>query len=115
MAAAKATLETMIALGVPKLAEERGRQLSEGVRALAGVASVRGAGMLVGVVLEPGVEARSVVHEALGVGLVVNDPAPEVIRLAPPFTLSSEECDEGIALLGRAIARAMGDDQAVAR
>lgn len=106
MAAVKATLETMVEIDAPRLASERGHRLTERLRHLDGVASVRGLGLLLGVVLDDGIDAPAVVHESLVGGLVVNSPAPSIIRLAPALTLSEAECDEGADLLGKAIARA---------
>src|SRR5579863_1621195 len=109
MSAVKATLETMVAIDAPRLAKERGEHLKARIAALAGVSSVRGAGLLIGVVLEEGIDSKAVEHEALEVGLVVNTPVPGVIRLAPPLTVSEDECDEGARLLRESIERARGE------
>ena len=56
------------------------------------VASVRGAGLLLGLVLEPGLEPRSVRAALLERGVLVgtsNDP--RVLRLSPPLTLRPAE------------------------
>jgi acetylornithine/N-succinyldiaminopimelate aminotransferase len=103
LAAVKTTIETMCEIDAPRLAEERGVQLRDLISGHEGVASVRGEGMLIGVVLEKGVEARRVAEEALELGLVVNDPVPGVIRLAPPLTLSEDEAGKGAELLLAAI------------
>jgi predicted acetylornithine/succinylornithine family transaminase len=111
MAAVRATLETMIELDVPALARERGAHLTRVLENLPGVASVRGAGLLLGVVLEDGLDATAIVADALNRGLVANAPAPGIVRLAPPLIVSTAECDEAAMLLGGAIARAMGDGE----
>jgi predicted acetylornithine/succinylornithine family transaminase len=98
-AAALATLEAMEELDVPALAVDRGRRLSVGLSALAGVAGVRGSGLLLGAVMQPGMDARSIVKLALAQGLVVNAPVPDVIRFAPPLNVSYPEIDEALAIL----------------
>lgn len=103
MSAAKATLETMIAIDAPARARHAGERLSRSLGELKGVFAVRGKGLLLGVVLNDGIDARLVAQEALDVGLVVNDAAPSVIRLCPPLVVSDEEIEEGVDRLGRAI------------
>jgi acetylornithine aminotransferase len=61
---------------------------------------VRGKGLLIGVVLEAGYDAAEVTATALGQGLVINAPAPGILRLAPPLTVSVAEVDEAVSLLG---------------
>jgi acetylornithine/N-succinyldiaminopimelate aminotransferase len=103
MAAAKATLETMITIDAPSKARRAGERLAEGLGSLNGVSEVRGAGLLVGLALSKGIDARAVTEKALEFGLVVNDPAPSVIRLCPPLIVSDDEIDEGVDRLNRAI------------
>ncbi len=109
LAAARATLETMVALDAPALAAARGAFLAERVRALEGVRLVRGAGLLRAAVLEDGLDAPAVAAAALSAGLVVNAPVPGVLRLAPPLIVTEQECTEAAAILGAAIARVLSD------
>jgi acetylornithine/N-succinyldiaminopimelate aminotransferase len=111
MSAARSTLETMIAIDAPAKARRAGERLFEGLRSIDGVSEVRGAGLLVGVVLASGIDARIATEKALEYGLVVNDPTPSVIRLCPPIVLSEEEIDEGVDRLDRAITAAASVDQ----
>ena len=103
LSAARATLETMVAIDAPRLAADAGARLKGALVALDGVASVRGSGLLLGVLLEEGIDSPAVAREALRRGLVVNAPAPGVIRLAPPLVVSAGECDEAVGILGEAI------------
>ena len=64
---------------------------------------VRGAGLLLGAVLDEGLDAAGVASAALDAGLVVNAPVPGVLRLAPPLTVSDVEIDDAMALLGAAL------------
>jgi acetylornithine/N-succinyldiaminopimelate aminotransferase len=104
LSAVKATLETMEALDAPALAASRGARLRSGLEALPEVAGVRGAGLLLGVVLKAGIDEKAVSSAALERGLVVNAPVPGVLRLAPPLVLSEADCDEGVAILAEALA-----------
>ncbi len=103
LSAARATLETMVALDAPALAVARGARLCAALEGLDRVRSVRGAGLLLAAVLEDGLDAGAVYRAALGEGLVVNAPAPGVLRFAPPLTVREEECDEAVARLARAL------------
>jgi acetylornithine/N-succinyldiaminopimelate aminotransferase len=98
-AAALATLEAMQSLDVPALAARGGARLRAELSRLGGVVEVRGEGLLLGAVLQPGIDARSIVKLALEGGLVVNSPVPGVIRLAPPLTVTDGEIDEAIVIL----------------
>jgi predicted acetylornithine/succinylornithine family transaminase len=98
-AAAIATLEVMEEMDAPEAATTAGKHLTEGLLAIGGVSDVRGAGLLLGVLLEPGIDAKAVVRTSLERGLVVNAPVPGVIRLAPPLNVSAAEIDEAVAIL----------------
>ena len=66
---------------------------------------MRGRGMLLGVVLH-GVDAARVVGLAREGGLLVNAIGTDVVRLAPPLTLTRAEADLAAERLGAAIAAA---------
>ena len=70
--------------------------------------TVRGAGLLLGVVLEQPV-AKAVEAAARTGGVLVNAATPEVIRLAPPLILSASEAQHGIDVLTKAIASALAE------
>jgi acetylornithine/N-succinyldiaminopimelate aminotransferase len=77
----------------------------EALRAGGRVAQVRGRGLLLAVVVQ-GVKAGAVMQAARERGLLVNAIGDEVLRLAPPLTLTPAEADEAVALLGAALAAA---------
>ncbi len=77
--------------------------MAQRLEALGGVASVRGKGLLLAAVLEPGLDASEVTRSALRLGLVLNAPVPGVLRLAPPLTVSTAEVDEAVGILGVAL------------
>jgi len=109
LAAARATLETMIALDAPALARSASRRLVPQLQQLDGVRAIRGRGLLLGVELTAPL-AAAVVAQGLREGIVMNAVKPDVIRLTPPLTISDEELDEGVARLGRALAVAMAEE-----
>lgn len=93
-AAALAVLETIEADGVLDHVRRVGQRLHDGIAALGHpqVAQVRGAGLLLGIVLHEPL-AQRVQQAAQDAGLLVNAVAPDVIRLAPPLIVTDEEID----------------------
>ncbi len=89
-------------------AEKVSARLVQKLGALGGrVAGVRGMGMLLGVVLRD-VDAGEVVGLARERGLLVNAIGSDVVRLAPPLTLTAGEADLAVERLAAAIAAAPG-------
>ena len=78
---------------------ERGAQLVSGLNSLPGVVSVRGRGLLIGVVLDS--SAADAVDAARADGLLVLAAGDDVFRLAPPLTVTAGEVDEALTLLHR--------------
>jgi acetylornithine aminotransferase len=93
-AAALAVLDTIEREGLLDAATRAGERLRRGLRAPDHplVREVRGAGLLLGVVLGGEVAAR-VQRAAQDRGLLVNAVAPDVVRLAPPLTVTDGEVD----------------------
>jgi acetylornithine aminotransferase len=91
-AAALAVLDTIESDGLLERVGVVGRALADGVRRLGHplVADVRGAGLLLGVVLAQPVakDAEAALRER---GVLVNAVAPAVLRLAPPFVLTDTD------------------------
>jgi acetylornithine aminotransferase len=75
----------------------RGARLAEGLAALPGVSEVRGAGLLLGAVLDR--PAQPVVDAALDAGLVCLVAGPNVLRLAPPLVVGDVEIDLALTTL----------------
>jgi acetylornithine aminotransferase len=77
-----------------------GEHLAAAIEALAHplVTGIRGGGLLIGVTLAQPVAAQ-VTAAALDAGYIVNDVAPDVIRLAPPLILTTAQADEFAAAL----------------
>ncbi|NUP47015.1 MAG: acetylornithine transaminase [Catenulispora sp.] len=79
---------------------EVGAHLRAGITGLGhpAVAGVRGAGLLLAIMLT-GPYAADVARHALAAGFIVNAPAPDAIRLAPPLILTTAQADEFLAAL----------------
>jgi acetylornithine/N-succinyldiaminopimelate aminotransferase len=81
--------------------------LFNGLRALAdrhpeAVADVRGAGLIAGLDLKN--DAASVVNAALERGLLINRTSTTVIRMLPPYIVTTTEVDEALEILDAVIA-----------
>ena len=97
-AAALAVLDTIESDGLLERAASLGKPLSAGIIALGHplVAQVRGAGLMLGVVLTAPV-AAAVEAAARSRGFLVNAVAPDVIRLVPPLVLTDTQADSFLA------------------
>ena len=73
------------------------------------VKEVRGAGVMWGIDIDR--PAAAVVQAALDRGLLVNRTSDTVIRLLPPYTITTQELDTGIAILEEALASVTGGAQ----
>jgi acetylornithine/N-succinyldiaminopimelate aminotransferase len=103
-AAARAVLGVMEEVDAPARAEAAGARLTEGLRSLPAVASVRGLGLLLAAELEEVGSARRAAAAALEAGLVVNPITESALRLAPPLLVSDDEIDEALTILGKVLA-----------
>jgi acetylornithine/succinyldiaminopimelate/putrescine aminotransferase len=106
--AAREVLRVMEEIDAPRLARERGAELTALLESVPGVAGVRGLGLLLAAELQPevlaGRTAPDVARACLDAGLVVNGVTPTALRLAPPFTVSSDELAEGVEILAGVMA-----------
>jgi len=103
-AAALATLTVMEGEDVPARAASSGARLTKSLEGIAGVAAVRGLGLLLAAELEPAVlaahdGAKGVQLRLLDAGLVVNAVTSTALRLAPPLLVSDAEIDEAVEIL----------------
>jgi predicted acetylornithine/succinylornithine family transaminase len=111
LAAAKATLAVMEAEDVCGRARAAGRRLADGLGALPGVVSVRGAGLLLAAQLETPV-ARDIAAAALARGLLVNAVRTDAVRVAPPLLVSDADIDTALGILGSVLEDALHATQA---
>jgi acetylornithine/N-succinyldiaminopimelate aminotransferase len=80
---------------------EQGRVLAGGLAALRGVVEVRGRGLLLGGVVDR--PAADVVEACRRRGLIVLTAGDDVVRFAPPLTVSAEEVRDALARLRAAL------------
>lgn len=106
-AAARAVLAVMEEMDAPRVASERGAELTKALLALDGVESVRGAGLLLAAELteqgRAGRTAGEVAAACATQGVLVNGVTQTAIRLAPPITVSSGEIEEAIRKIDAAL------------
>ena len=106
MAAARATLSTLIEMDVPEVARSISEQLTGAISSLTGVEYIRGMGLLLGIVLEEGLDASMIVADCLANGLIINSTGPGVLRIAPPYVITEADVDEAVTTLKGALDRA---------
>ena len=83
---------------------EVGGRLAAGLGAIDGIAEVRGRGLMVGVTLAAGLDAGEVQSRCLDAGLVVNVPAPGMLRFLPPLIVTAAEVDRALEIVAAAAA-----------
>ena len=103
-AAVCAVIEVMREIDAPRLAREKGEYLTTQLRAMPKVHDVRGRGLLLGVELGSGADAKAVQVELLARGLVTNAVTATALRLAPPITVTVDEIDEALSLVREVLA-----------
>ncbi|MBP7778331.1 MAG: aspartate aminotransferase family protein [Acidobacteria bacterium] len=104
--AALVVLEALMDRGLLTHVAEVGAYFESRLTALAAkhavVREVRGAGLMRG--LELTVDATPVVEGALAHGLLVNRTAERVVRMLPPYTVTTTDIDEAVATLDAVLA-----------
>ena len=119
--AALATLDVLLEEDLQTNSHKVGNRLKNGLDHLADevpqMVEVRGKGLMIGVELadpdtlspDPGL-ASAVLEEARTEGLLIGKGGlyGNVLRIAPPLSLTEEKCDEGYRMLETAVRRATG-------
>ncbi|WP_280241981.1 acetylornithine transaminase [Nocardia abscessus] len=114
-AAALAVLRTIDETDLLSHVESVGKRLSDGIELLEHplIDQVRGAGLLLGIVLTDEVSAQ-VEARAREAGYLVNPAKPDVIRLAPPLVLTETQADNFVADLPEILDSVLADAKGVA-
>ncbi|GAB2806527.1 acetylornithine transaminase [Lentzea nigeriaca] len=99
-AAALAVLDTIAAEGLLEHASSVGKEIAAGVEALhhPAISGVRGAGLLLGIMLRDKVSAKAAAA-AQKAGYLINPIQPDVIRLAPPLILDESDAHAFVAAI----------------
>ncbi|MFI6052508.1 acetylornithine transaminase [Streptomyces violascens] len=109
-AAGLAVIDTLSADGALDQVKRTGEKLRGGIEALGHplVSHVRGAGLLLGIVLNEPL-APQVQQAAQDAGFLVNAPAPDVVRLMPPLIIGDAEADAFLQALPGVLDTVNGD------
>ncbi|WP_234376463.1 acetylornithine transaminase [Streptomyces sp. CB01201] len=109
-AAGLAVLAVLAADGALDRVKSTGEKLRAGIEALGHplVSHVRGAGLLLGIVLNEPL-APQVQQAAQDAGFLVNAPAPDVVRLMPPLIIGDAEVDAFLRALPGVLGTVNGD------
>ncbi len=102
-AGAQVVLEKLNDAGLAEV-RQKADHLRAKLAALPHVRSVSGLGMMIGLELDDGLEAKQIVQAGIEEG-VITLTAKSRVRLLPPLTITVEELDTGVERLGRALAR----------
>ncbi|MFJ2745954.1 acetylornithine transaminase [Streptomyces sp. NPDC087440] len=111
-AAGLAVLDTIAADGLLDETKRKGEKLRDGIQSLGHplVSHVRGAGLLLGIVLSESL-APQVQQAAQDAGFLVNAPAPDVVRLMPALTIGDDILDAFLQALPGVLDTAHGDQR----
>ncbi|MFJ8491757.1 acetylornithine transaminase [Streptomyces sp. NPDC094038] len=109
-AAGLAVLDTIENEGLLENVKRQSERLRDGIEGLGHrlIDYVRGAGLLLGIVLTEPLAAQ-VQQAAQEAGFLVNAPAPDVVRLMPPLNLRDAEADALLRALPGILDAASGD------
>ncbi|TQK43412.1 acetylornithine aminotransferase [Streptomyces sp. SLBN-118] len=112
-AAGLAVLDTLAADGILDEVKRLGEKIRDGIESLGHplVSHVRGAGLLLGIVLNEPL-APQVQQAAQSAGFLVNAPAPDVVRLMPPLVIGEADVDGFLRALPGVLDAANGDGRA---
>ncbi len=107
-AAGYAVLKYIVDNGLTEQVKEKGDRLMSKLRSLEDrhgtISEVRGRGLLCAVQFDEDI-AEQVTKEALSEGLLLNNLRPNVLRIAPPLTVTDEEIDEAVEKLERILVK----------
>jgi acetylornithine aminotransferase len=101
-AAALAVLDTVEREGLMPRAKHIEAEFNSHISVAPGVDQVRGAGAMIGVVLKHE-NAAEVETRARELGLIINAPSPNVLRIVPPLVITDAELHEGLQILTQAL------------
>ncbi len=111
-AAVNAVIDEMQRIDAPAVAARQGKRIVDALRSVPGVVDVRGRGVMLGVELAEGIDARAICADLLGLGLIVNAVTPTTLRLVPPITVTDDEIDEAVAMIAASLESALDNGEA---
>jgi predicted acetylornithine/succinylornithine family transaminase len=103
-AAVSAVVDEMRRIDAPGLARKQGGRLTSLLEDIPQVASVRGAGLLLGAQLAEGIDAPAAYKALLARGVICNAVNTSTLRFAPPLTVSDAELEEAAGIVAGVLA-----------
>jgi acetylornithine/succinyldiaminopimelate/putrescine aminotransferase len=91
-------------MDAPAQARAKGEMLSDALSKLPQVVEIRGRGLLLGVELQSGIDAKTAQSMLLDRGLVTNAVTASALRLAPPITVLDSEIATAVELITSVLA-----------
>ncbi len=107
-AAARATIKVMLEMDAPSQAKAKGKVVIDALTKLPQVVLVRGRGLLLGVELKSGIDAKIAQSMLLDRGLVTNAVTSSALRLAPPITVLDSEIATAVELITAVLSEMAG-------
>lgn len=107
LSAARATINTYLEMDAPAVVRSKETKLRKKLGDVAGIAHIRGRGLLLA--LELSEEARAgrsgpeIARACLDEGLILNGVTATALRIAPPYTVSSDEISEAVAVIEKVL------------
>ena len=65
------------------------------------IKEIRGKGLMIGITIEG--NAKDVVNKCNNMGLIINSPDDNILRLLPPLIIDKKTLDKAIKILGEAL------------
>ena len=107
LAAARATIDSYVAMDAPAVVRRAEAKLRSRLADVDGVDHLRGRGLLLAIELtansRAGRTGAEIARTCLEEGLVLNGITPTALRIAPPYNVSEDEIDEAVAVIARVL------------
>jgi predicted acetylornithine/succinylornithine family transaminase len=107
--AADAVLATVDDPEMLRRIRDLGGSLAARLGDLDGVDEVRGRGLMIGLGLDPGLDARELNARLLERGFVANAPRPDTLRMLPPFVLSDNQAAAAVDAIAGVLGELKGE------
>lgn len=110
--AATAAVAVLDAVDNPEMLRrirDLGGYLTAELGRIEGVAEVRGRGLMIGLGLEDGLDARDLNAGLLERGFIANAPRPDTLRLLPPFVLSDAQAAAAVEAINGVLSDLRGE------
>ncbi|MDO4459652.1 MAG: aspartate aminotransferase family protein [Clostridia bacterium] len=86
-----------------KSVQEKGAYITEKLNAMDKVSFVRGQGMIIGIKVENGMDAHTIMDKCIEKGLLILTAKGDMCRFLPPLNISYEDIDAGLKIFEEAI------------